>query len=116
MIVIGLVAKHHDNGWQIDAKTRIMLNKGNLDEYSEKFLHKWLANSLPTSVISILANCLQLNSNQRPKSTSIVLDQLENLPISQPKSKIIIDPQISRSEVITVFQNNFETNTNDKRR
>ena len=83
MVVIGLVAKHRDYGWPIDAKTRIMLNKGNLDEYSEKFLHKWLANSLPTPVISILANCLQLNSNQRPKSVSIVLDQLENLSISK---------------------------------
>ena len=78
MVVIGLVAKHHDDGWPIDAKTRIVADEFNGDKYNKKFLHKWLANSLPTSVISILADCLQLNSNQRPQSASVILDQLEN--------------------------------------
>jgi len=78
MVVIGLIKKHRDKGLPIDAKTRIMLNRVNADEYSEKFLQKWLSNSLPTSVISILANCLRLDSNQRPQSANVVLKQLKN--------------------------------------
>ena len=78
MVVIGLVKKHYNDGWPIDANTRIMLSDENLDKYGEKFLHKWLANLLPNSVISILANCLQLDSNQRPQSANVVLEQLKN--------------------------------------
>ena len=94
MVVIGLVKKHHDKGFPIDAKTRIMLNKGNLDEYNEEFLKKWLANSLPNSVISILASCLRLNSKQRPQSASIVLKQLKNSEQNLPKQ----DPFYSQNQ------------------
>ena len=108
MVVIGLVAKHYDKGWPVDAKTRIMLSDVNADKYSEEFLHRWLANLLPTSMISILANCLRLNSDQRPKSASFVLEQLENLSSfnSIPKKQVISESPISRSTVVeTRFKN-----------
>ena len=126
MVVIGLVAKHRDNGFPIDAKTRIMLSEVNADKYSEEFLQKWLT-SLPNFVIAILASCLRLNSNQRPESASIILDQFENQSVILPESRtntdeniifkqsnvasIAVSEQISDPKAITIL----EINKNDSR-